>query len=46
MPRITGVNYFDTAYGYHNMTSEEAPSEALEGGRLEKVKTAARQPFG
>jgi predicted aldo/keto reductase-like oxidoreductase len=41
-----GVNYFDTAYGYHNMTSEEVLGEALEGGRREKVKIATKQPFG
>ncbi|MDR1046595.1 MAG: aldo/keto reductase, partial [Treponema sp.] len=35
-----GVNYFDTAYGYHNLTSEEVLGEALEGGRREKVKIA------
>ncbi|MDR2101364.1 MAG: aldo/keto reductase [Treponema sp.] len=41
-----GVNYFDTAYGYHNRTSEEVLGEALEGGRREKVKIATKQPFG
>jgi predicted aldo/keto reductase-like oxidoreductase len=41
-----GVNYFDTAYGYHNKTSEEVLGEALEGGRREKVKIATKQPFG
>ena len=41
-----GVNYFDTAYGYHNKTSEEILGEALEGGRREKVKIATKQPFG
>ncbi|MDR2303848.1 MAG: aldo/keto reductase [Treponema sp.] len=41
-----GVNYFDTAYGYHNLTSEEVLGEALEGGRREKVKIATKQPFG
>jgi predicted aldo/keto reductase-like oxidoreductase len=40
-----GVNYFDTAYGYHNRTSEEVLGEALEGGRREKVKIATKQPF-
>ncbi|MDR1420805.1 MAG: aldo/keto reductase [Treponema sp.] len=41
-----GVNYFDTAYGYHNMTSEEILGEALEaGGRREKVMIATKQPF-
>lgn len=41
-----GVNYFDTAYGYHSMTSEEVLGEALEGGWREKVKIATKQPFG
>lgn len=41
-----GVNYFDTAYGYHSRTSEEVLGEALEGGRREKVKIATKQPFG
>ena len=41
-----GVNYFDTAYGYHNKTSEEVLGEALEGGRREKVIIATKQPFG
>ncbi|MDR1970458.1 MAG: aldo/keto reductase [Treponema sp.] len=41
-----GVTYFDTAYGYHNRTSEEVLGEALEGGRREKVKIATKQPFG
>ncbi|MDR3138288.1 MAG: aldo/keto reductase [Treponema sp.] len=41
-----GVNYFDTAYGYHNKTSEEVLGEALEGGRREKVKIVTKQPFG
>jgi predicted aldo/keto reductase-like oxidoreductase len=41
-----GVTYFDTAYGYHNMTSEEVLGEALEGGRRERVKIATKQPFG
>ena len=41
-----GVNYFDTAYGYHSKTSEAVLGEALEGGRREKVKIATKQPFG
>jgi predicted aldo/keto reductase-like oxidoreductase len=41
-----GVNYFDTAYGYHNKTSEEVLGEALEGGRREQVKIVTKQPFG
>lgn len=40
------VTYFDTAYGYHNKTSEEVLGEALaEGGRRAKVKIATKQPF-
>ena len=41
-----GVTYFDTAFGYHNFTSEEVLGEALEGGRREKVRIATKQPFG
>jgi predicted aldo/keto reductase-like oxidoreductase len=41
-----GVNYFDTAYGYHNTTSESVLGEALEGGRRAKVKIVTKQPFG
>jgi len=40
-----GVNYFDSAYGYHSQTSEEILGEALEGGRREKVLIATKQPF-
>jgi predicted aldo/keto reductase-like oxidoreductase len=40
-----GVSYFDTAYGYHNRTSEEVLGEALEGGRRDKVKIVTKQPF-
>ena len=40
-----GVNYFDSAYGYHNKTSEEILGEALDGGRREKVRIATKQPF-
>jgi len=40
-----GINYFDSAYGYHSRTSEEVLGEALEGGRREKVKIATKQPF-
>lgn len=40
-----GVNYFDTAFGYHNTTSEEVLGEALEGGYREKVKIATKQPL-
>lgn len=41
-----GVTYFDSAYSYHNKTSEEVLGEALDGGRREKVKIATKQPFG
>ncbi|AEF85152.1 oxidoreductase, aldo/keto reductase family [Treponema primitia ZAS-2] len=42
-----GVNYFDTAFGYHNGTSESVLGEALEGGgRREAVKVVTKQPFG
>ncbi|MDR1058384.1 MAG: aldo/keto reductase [Treponema sp.] len=41
-----GVTYFDTAYGYHNTTSEAVLGEALEaGGRRGKVKIVTKQPF-
>lgn len=40
------VNYFDTAFGYHNMTSEEILGEALDGGLRENVIIATKQPFG
>ncbi|MCL1992395.1 MAG: aldo/keto reductase [Spirochaetes bacterium] len=40
-----GVNYFDTAYVYHNMESEEVLGEALAGGRREKVVISTKQPF-
>lgn len=40
-----GINYFDTAYGYHNMTSESVLGEALEGDLRKKVKIATKQPF-
>lgn len=41
-----GVNYFDTAFGYHSQTSEEVLGEALEeGGRRARVKIATKQPF-
>ena len=40
-----GINYFDTALGYHSTTSEEVLGEALDGGRREKVKIATKQPL-
>jgi predicted aldo/keto reductase-like oxidoreductase len=42
-----GVNYFDTAYGYHAKASEAVLGEALE--RLQcrdKVRIVTKQPFG
>jgi predicted aldo/keto reductase-like oxidoreductase len=42
-----GINYFDTAYGYHNMTSETVLGSALDyKGYRDKVKIATKQPFG
>lgn len=41
-----GVNYFDTAFGYHAGKSEAILGEALEGGLRGKVKIATKQPFG
>ena len=40
-----GINYFDTAFTYHNMDSEAVLGEALEGERRKKVKIATKQPF-
>lgn len=40
-----GVNYFDTAYGYHNTNSESILGEALDNGYRHKVKIATKQPF-
>ncbi len=39
-----GVNYFDTAYFYHNGKSESLLGEALTGGYREKVKVATKLP--
>ncbi|MCL1996911.1 MAG: aldo/keto reductase [Defluviitaleaceae bacterium] len=42
-----GINYFDTAYGYHGTDSEAVLGEALEeNGRRQKVKIVTKQPFG
>ena len=41
-----GINYFDTAFGYHNQTSESVLGEALDGGLRQTVKIATKQPFG
>ena len=40
-----GINYFDTAYGYHRETSEEILGEALEGGLRKNVKIVTKQPI-
>jgi predicted aldo/keto reductase-like oxidoreductase len=42
-----GINYFDTAYGYHSKMSESVLGEALSyGGRRKRVKIATKQPLG
>ena len=40
-----GINYFDTAFGYHNQTSEAILGEALDGGLRQKVKIVTKQPI-
>ena len=40
-----GVNYFDTAYGYHRQMSESLVGEALDGGYRQRVHIATKQPF-
>ena len=40
-----GVNYFDTAYGYHREKSESLVGEALDGGYRQRVHIATKQPF-
>ena len=37
-----GVNYFDTAYVYHDQKSETALGKALEGGYREQVRIATK----
>ncbi len=39
-----GVNYFDTAYPYHEQKSENALGKALQGGLREKVRVATKSP--
>ncbi len=40
-----GVNYFDTAYVYHDQKSEAALGQALQGGYREKVRIATKLPI-
>jgi predicted aldo/keto reductase-like oxidoreductase len=39
-----GINYFDTAYFYHNGKSESLLGDALSGGYRERVKIATKLP--
>lgn len=40
-----GVNYFDTAYPYHEQKSEVALGKVLEGGYRERVRIATKSPI-
>jgi predicted aldo/keto reductase-like oxidoreductase len=40
-----GVNYFDTAYVYHDQKSEIALGKALQGGLRERVRIATKSPI-
>jgi len=40
-----GVNYFDTAYAYHDQKSEPALGKALEGGFRENIRIATKSPI-
>ena len=40
-----GVNYFDTAYTYHDQMSEVIVGRALQGGFREKVRIATKSPI-
>src|SRR5215472_9685957 len=40
-----GVNYFDTAYTYHEGASEIVLGEALRGWRRDQVKIATKCPL-
>jgi predicted aldo/keto reductase-like oxidoreductase len=39
-----GVNYFDTAYPYHEQRSEIALGKALAGGHRDRVRVATKSP--
>ncbi len=41
----SGVNYFDTAYVYHDQQSEIALGKALEGGYRDRVRIATKSPI-